>query len=97
MCILFISVNSTILLSETLAAEENNDFERLEGLLCGAVKYLHGNRSKPEQTVFVTLMYLAKVKPNVFNSEIVIEVNCWKSQGFNVHLLDILGVANCYL
>lgn len=62
------------MLSEILAAEERNDFERLEGLLCGAVKYLHGNRSKPDQTVFVTLMYLAKVKPNVFNSEIVIEV-----------------------
>ena len=62
------------MLSEVLAAEESNDFERLEGLLCGAVKCLHGNRSKPEQAVFVTLMYLAKVKPNVFNSEIVIEV-----------------------
>lgn len=63
------------LLSEVLSAEESNDFERIEGLMCGAVKYLHSNRSKPDQIAFLTLMHLAKVKPNVFTSEIVIEVS----------------------
>jgi integrator complex subunit 1 len=66
-----------VLLGEVLEAEESNDFDRLEGLLCGAVKYLHANRSKPDQIVYLTLMHVAKAKPSVFNSELVIEVSIY--------------------
>ena len=58
-----------------LEAEENSNYDKLEGLLCGAVKHLRGNRSKPDQIVYLSLMYLAKYKPAVFNSAIVIEVS----------------------
>jgi len=70
----FISVDHAALLTEIVGADDNNDFERIEGLLCGAVKQLHQNRSKPDQLLYLTLMHLAKTKPNIFNSETTIEV-----------------------
>lgn len=76
-------VDSAVLLGEILEAEESNDFDRLEGLLCGAVKYLHANRSKPDQIVYLTLMHVAKAKPSVFNSELVIEVSRYSNNGKN--------------
>lgn len=71
-----IEVDTPNLLSEILAAEDSNDFDRLEGLLCGAVKYLHSNRSKPDQVMYLSLMHLAKSKPSIYNSELVIEAFC---------------------
>ncbi|KAH3871098.1 hypothetical protein DPMN_034292, partial [Dreissena polymorpha] len=71
-----IEVENTDLLSEIGSADESNEIERLEGLLCGAVKHLHQNRSKPDPIVFLTLMHLAKSKPNIFNRELVIEAFC---------------------
>lgn len=62
------------LLEEILDAEDTCDEERLEGLFCGAVKYLHGNRSKPDPAVYLTLMYLAKTKASMFNSDVIIQV-----------------------
>ena len=57
-----------------LAAEEAMNDERSEALICGAVKHLRSNRSKPDQIVSLTLMYLAKSKPALFCTEIIIEV-----------------------
>lgn len=63
------------ILRKVLDAEEDGDDDKVEGLLCGAVKHLRANRSKPDQTVFLTLMYLAKTRPTVLQSETVIEVS----------------------
>ena len=57
-----------------LAAEESGDDEKIEGVLCGAVKALHNSRVKPDHVVFLTVMYLAKTHPTLFCSELVIEV-----------------------
>ena len=69
-----VSVDSAHLLSELISADECNDYERVEGLLCGTVKQLRDNRSKPDQLVYLTLLNLARSRPNMFNSDIVIEV-----------------------
>ena len=69
-----ISVDSVHLLDELVSADECNDYERVEGLLCGSVKQLNENRSKPDQLVHMTLLNLARSRPNIFNSDIVIEV-----------------------
>lgn len=55
-------------------AVERNDDDRLEALLCGAVKYLKINRAKPEPAMFLSLMHFAKTRPSLFFSEVVIEV-----------------------
>lgn len=69
-----VSVDSVHLLSELISADECNDYERVEGLLCGTVKQLRDNRSKPDQLIYLTLLNLARSRPNMFNSDIVIEV-----------------------
>ncbi|KAL4240200.1 Integrator complex subunit 1 [Mactra antiquata] len=72
-----IEVESISLLREVLSAEENDDYDRVEGLLCGAVKYLQSNRSKPDHIMYLSLMHLAKCKPALFNYDVVIEAFCF--------------------
>ncbi|XP_067911980.1 integrator complex subunit 1 [Heterodontus francisci] len=71
-----IEVPPTTLLDEIEAAELDGNDDRIEGLLCGAVKQMKLNRVKPDTTLFLSLMYLAKIKPNVFATEGVIEALC---------------------
>lgn len=67
-------VSPAVLLDEIEGAEADGNDERIEGLLCGAVKQLKLNRAKPDITLYLSLMYLAKIKPNIFGTEGVIEV-----------------------
>lgn len=69
-----VAVPPGVLLDEIEAAEAEGNDERIEGLLCGAVKQLKMNRAKPDVTLYLSLMFLAKIKPNVFATEGVIEV-----------------------
>uniref|UniRef100_A0A8B9IJY9 Integrator complex subunit 1 n=1 Tax=Anser cygnoides TaxID=8845 RepID=A0A8B9IJY9_ANSCY len=69
-----IEVGPTVLLEEIEAAEAEGNDDRIEGVLCGAVKQLKMNRAKPDTTLYLSLMYLAKIKPNIFATEGVIEV-----------------------
>ncbi|XP_061455378.1 integrator complex subunit 1 isoform X1 [Rhineura floridana] len=71
-----IEVAPTILLDEIEAAEAEGNDDRIEGVLCGAVKQLKMNRAKPDTTLYLSLMYLAKMKPNIFATEGVIEALC---------------------
>lgn len=70
-----VAVPPTVLLDEIEAAEAEGNDERIEGLLCGAVKQLKMNRAKPDITLYLSLMFLAKIKPNIFATEGVIEVS----------------------
>lgn len=47
----------------------------LEGVLCGAVKQLKVTLAKPDSALYLSLMYLAKMKPNIFATEGAIEVS----------------------
>lgn len=67
-------VPPAVLLDEIEAAELEGNDDRLEGVLCGAVKQLKVTRAKPDSTLYLSLMYLAKIKPNIFATEGVIEV-----------------------
>lgn len=68
------AVPPTVLLDEIEAAELEGNDDRLEGVLCGAVKQLKVTRAKPDSVLYLSLMYLAKMKPNIFATEGVIEV-----------------------
>lgn len=70
----FVVVSPAVLLDEIEAAESEGNDDRIEGLLCGAVKQLKMNRAKPDITLYLSLMFLAKIKPNVFATEGIIEV-----------------------
>jgi len=54
---------------------EKGDDERLEALLCGAVKALKMSRAKPDQALYISLFYLVKSHPLLFQSEVVVEVS----------------------
>ncbi|XP_023569170.1 integrator complex subunit 1 isoform X3 [Octodon degus] len=71
-----IEVLPTVLLDEIEAAELEGNDDRIEGVLCGAVKQLKATRAKPDSTLYLSLMYLAKIKPNIFATEGVIEALC---------------------
>lgn len=69
-----VTVSPALLLDEIEASESEGNDDRVEGLLCGAVKQLKLNRAKPDTTLYLSLMFLAKIKPNVFATEGIIEV-----------------------
>ncbi|XP_006889666.1 PREDICTED: integrator complex subunit 1 [Elephantulus edwardii] len=71
-----IEVLPTVLLDEIEAAELEGNDDRIEGVLCGAAKQLRLTRAKPDSTLYLSLMYLAKIKPNIFATEGVIEALC---------------------
>ncbi|KAA0705456.1 Integrator complex subunit 1 [Triplophysa tibetana] len=71
-----IEVSPAVLLDEIEAAEGEGNDDRIEGVLCGAVKQLKMNRAKPDMTLYLSLMFLAKIKPNVCATEGVIEALC---------------------
>ncbi|XP_049759647.1 integrator complex subunit 1 isoform X1 [Elephas maximus indicus] len=71
-----IEVLPTVLLEEIEAAELEGNDERIEGVLCGAARQLRLTRAKPDSTLYLSLMYLAKIKPNIFATEGVIEALC---------------------
>ena len=73
---IFSPVEATEYLPQILVAEEEANDERSEALICGAVKALRSNRSKPDQIICLTLMYLSKSKPSLFWTEIIIQAFC---------------------
>uniref|UniRef100_A0A8C5R0A5 Integrator complex subunit 1 n=1 Tax=Leptobrachium leishanense TaxID=445787 RepID=A0A8C5R0A5_9ANUR len=71
-----IEVPPASLLDDIDASESEGNDDRIEGVLCGAVKQLKMNRAKPDPTLYLSLMFLAKIKPNIFATEGVIEALC---------------------
>lgn len=67
-------MSPVVLLDEIEAAESEGNDDRVEALLCGAASQLKMNRAKPDITLYLSLMFLAKIKPNVFATEGIIEV-----------------------
>ncbi|MEQ2170499.1 hypothetical protein GOODEAATRI_000819 [Goodea atripinnis] len=74
-------MSPAVLLDEIEAAESEGNDDRVEGLLCGAVRQLKMNRAKPDITLYLSLMFLAKIKPNVFATQGIIEVYIEDSLG----------------
>lgn len=94
----FFSVSPAVLLDEIEAAEAEGNDDRIEGVLCGAVKQLKMNRAKPDMTLYLSLMFLAKIKPNVFATEGVIEVDrntCAVTLEFTVAAGDVAYYVKC--
>jgi hypothetical protein len=54
-------------------AAEAGDEDRIESALCSAARILKSSRSKPDLLLSLSLMFLAKTKPSLFQSENTIE------------------------
>ena len=60
-----------------LKANEEQNMAKVEGLLCGAVKVLRNQRAKPDQLLYLSLMFLAKTNHYLISaSELVLEAFC---------------------
>lgn len=68
------SVPASELVDQVLDADAAEDDDRIDGLLCGGLKTLKSTRAKPASQLYLSLMYLAKIKPMLFESEDVVDV-----------------------
>ncbi|GFS13999.1 integrator complex subunit 1 [Elysia marginata] len=71
-----ITVDPAEFLHTLLNAEDDQNDEKIEALLCGAAKSLRSTRSKPDSVLYLSLMHLTKSKANLFSSDVVIEAFC---------------------
>ena len=71
---MLLAVDGAYLIDAVEDAVDSSDDDRLEALLCGAVKTLRATRSKPDTALFLALMCLAKSRPTLFHSDVVTEV-----------------------
>lgn len=61
-----INVEPELLMAKFAAAEKDGDEDRMQGVLCGAVKLLRSQRPKPDAVLYLSLMFLAKTRPQAF-------------------------------
>lgn len=71
-----IEVESTELLNKIFEAEAIGDENKIELMLLGSIKHLKISRAKPEPSLYLSLMYLAKLKPSFFVNKMVVEAFC---------------------
>jgi hypothetical protein len=57
-----------------LAALQKEEQDKIDGLICGAIKTLKINRLKPDPMLYLTLMNLAKSNPVLFSCKKITEV-----------------------
>lgn len=53
--------------------DASGDPTTIDGLICGAIRTLKVNRSKPDQVVMYSLMVLGRKQPSLFRREVVVE------------------------
>lgn len=53
--------------------DASGDLVTIDGLICGAIRTLRVNRSKPDQVVMYSLMILCRKQPSLFRREAVVE------------------------
>lgn len=61
-----VNVEPELLMTKFLAADKESDEEKMQAILCGAVKLLRSQRPKPDAVLYLSLMYLAKTRPQAF-------------------------------
>ncbi|OQR71178.1 integrator complex subunit 1-like [Tropilaelaps mercedesae] len=71
-----VNVEPEMLMSKFAAAEKDGDEDRMQGVLCGAVKLLRMQRPKPDAVLYLSLMFLAKTRPQSFQNDVVVEAFC---------------------
>lgn len=55
-----------------LEASENDEADKVVGIICGAVKTLKNQRWKPDPLIYMGLMYLAKIRPSIFSNDCIL-------------------------
>lgn len=59
------------LIPSVLSAIEQQNSDTVIALVCGAIRSLVLSRSKPDSMMYLTLLYMAKIRPQLFCNEVV--------------------------
>ncbi|XP_008559998.1 integrator complex subunit 1 [Microplitis demolitor] len=67
-----IDCESPDLVPMVLEASDNDEGDKVIGLICGAIKTLKNQRWKPDALLYMGLMYLAKIRPSIFSNDCIL-------------------------
>ncbi|XP_025155435.1 integrator complex subunit 1 isoform X3 [Harpegnathos saltator] len=56
----------------TLEANENDEGDKVIGIICGAVKTLKNQKWKPEILIYMGLLFIAKIRPSIFSNDCIL-------------------------
>lgn len=55
-----------------LEANDNDEGDKVIGIICGAIKTLKNQRWKPDTLLYMGLLYLAKIRPSIFSNDCIL-------------------------
>lgn len=55
-----------------LEANDNDEGDKVIGIICGAIKMLKNQKWKPDTLVYMGLLYLAKIRPSIFSNDCIL-------------------------
>ncbi|XP_076239229.1 integrator complex subunit 1 isoform X3 [Calliopsis andreniformis] len=55
-----------------LEANDNDEGDKVIGIICGAVKVLKNQKWKPDTLIYMGLLYLAKIRPSIFSNDCIL-------------------------
>ncbi|KOB64886.1 Integrator complex subunit 1 [Operophtera brumata] len=71
-----LEVDPVDLVPNVLQALDTHNSDKLLGLLTGSIRLLKSQRSKPDPILCMSLLYLTKIRPNMFAHETVTNILC---------------------
>lgn len=71
-----VEVDPADLVPSVIEACDLDDNDKAVSFLCGAVKQLRMQRVKPEKILYLSLLYIGKIRPYVFTQEHVVDALC---------------------
>ncbi|KAI5634588.1 integrator complex subunit 1 [Phthorimaea operculella] len=71
-----LDVEPVDLVPNVLQALDTHNSDKLLGLLTGSIRLLKSQRSKPDPILCMSMLYLTKIRPNMFAHEVVTQALC---------------------
>ncbi|XP_072761874.1 integrator complex subunit 1 [Anoplolepis gracilipes] len=70
--VLAIDTDSADFVPMALEANDNDEADKVIGIICGAVKTLKNQKWKPDTLIYMGLLYLAKIRPSIFSNDCIL-------------------------
>ncbi|XP_014467728.1 PREDICTED: integrator complex subunit 1 isoform X2 [Dinoponera quadriceps] len=67
-----IDIDPADIVPMALEANENDEGDKVIGIICGAIKTLKNQKWKPDQLICYELLYLAKIRPSIFSNDCIL-------------------------
>ncbi|KAI8424722.1 hypothetical protein MSG28_006676 [Choristoneura fumiferana] len=71
-----LEVDPVDLVPNVLHALDTHNSDKLLGLLTGSIRLLKSQRSKPDPILCMSMLYLCKIRPNMFSHDVVTQSLC---------------------